>query len=67
VIEAAIQRVNTLFDQYVKLCQSLNLDPIINTSAMSDPAKLSDKIAENLQLSIEKSRSCWTSSIPWSG
>jgi ATP-dependent Lon protease len=54
VIEAAIQRVNTLFDQYVKLCQSLNLDPIINTSAMSDPAKLSDKIAENLQLSIEE-------------
>jgi len=54
VIEAAIQRVNTLFDQYVKLCQSLNLDPVINTSAMSDPAKLSDKIAENLQLSIEE-------------
>ncbi|HEV2990780.1 MAG TPA: endopeptidase La [Candidatus Angelobacter sp.] len=54
VIEAAIQRVNTLFDQYVKLCQSLNLDPIINTSAMNDPAKLSDKIAENLQLSIEE-------------
>ena len=54
VIEAAIQRVNTLFDQYVKLCQSLNLDPIINTAAMGDPAKLSDKIAENLQLSIEE-------------
>src|SRR5437016_5195861 len=54
VIEAAIQSVNTLFDQYVKLCQSLNLDPVINTSAMSDPAKLSDKIAENLQLSIEE-------------
>ena len=54
VIEAAIQRVNSLFDQYVKLCQSLNLDPIINTSAMNEPAKLSDKIAENLQLSIEE-------------
>src|SRR5947209_3175541 len=54
VIEAAIQRVNTLFDQYVKLCKSLKLDPVINTSAMSDPAKLSDKIGENLQLSIEE-------------
>src|SRR3954466_9861561 len=52
-LEAAMQRVHTLFDQYVKLCQSLNLEPVIITG-MSDPAKLSDTIAQNLQLSIEE-------------
>ena len=48
-----MQRVHNLFDQYVKLCQSLNLEPVIITG-MSDPAKLSDTIAQNLQLSIEE-------------
>ena len=53
ILEAAMQRVHSLFDQYVKLCQSLNLEPVIITG-MSDPAKLSDTIAQNLQLSIEE-------------
>ncbi|HYL92434.1 MAG TPA: LON peptidase substrate-binding domain-containing protein, partial [Alphaproteobacteria bacterium] len=54
VIESAIQRVTGLFDQYVKLCQSLNLETMITTAGVSDPAKLSDTIAQNLQLSIEE-------------
>src|SRR6202521_5385424 len=53
VLESAMQRVQGLFDQYVKLCQSLNLEPIVITG-LSDPAKLSDTIAQNLQLSIEE-------------
>jgi ATP-dependent Lon protease len=53
VVESAMQRVQGLFDQYVKLCQSLNLEPIVITG-LSDPAKLSDTIAQNLQLSIEE-------------
>lgn len=53
VLETAMQRVHNLFDQYVKLCQSLNLEPVIITG-MNDPAKLSDTIAQNLQLSIEE-------------
>src|SRR5579871_726734 len=52
-LDAAMQRVHNLFDQYVKLCQSLNLEPVIITG-MNDPAKLSDTIAQNLQLSIEE-------------
>src|SRR6201987_4973797 len=52
-LESAMQRVHTLVDQYVKLCQSLNLEPVIITGMM-DPAKLSDTIAQNLQLSIEE-------------
>ena len=53
LVDTAMQRVHNLFDQYVKLCQSLNLEPVIITG-MSDPAKLSDTIAQNLQLSIEE-------------
>src|SRR5476651_882628 len=53
VLETAMQRVHSLFDQYVKLCQSLNLEPVIITG-MTDPAKLTDTIAANLQLSIEE-------------
>jgi ATP-dependent Lon protease len=53
VLDTAMQRVHSLFDQYVKLCQSLNLEPVVITG-MQDPAKLSDTIAQNLQLSIEE-------------
>ena len=53
-IEAAMQRVTSLFEQYVKLCQSLNYETMIAAVRMEDPAKLSDTIAANLQLSIEE-------------
>jgi ATP-dependent Lon protease len=53
-IEAATQRVTTLFEQYVKLCQSLNYETMIAAVRMEDPAKLTDTIAANLQLSIEE-------------
>ena len=50
----AMQRVTTLFEQYVKLCQSLNYETMIAAVRMEDPAKLTDTIAANLQLSIEE-------------
>src|SRR5881398_1165954 len=53
-LEAAMQRVTTLFEQYVKLCQSLNYETMIAAVRMEDPAKLTDTIAANLQLSIEE-------------
>jgi len=53
-IEAAMQRVTGLFEQYVKLCQSLNYETMIAAVRMEDPAKLTDTIAANLQLSIEE-------------
>src|SRR3977135_3892667 len=49
-----MQRVTTLFEQYVKLCQSLNYETMIAAVKMEDPAKLTDTIAANLQLSIEE-------------
>jgi len=53
-VEAAMQRVVSLFEQYVKLCQSLNYETMAATVRMEDVAKLTDTIAANLQLSIEE-------------
>ncbi|HKD13802.1 MAG TPA: endopeptidase La [Candidatus Angelobacter sp.] len=54
MLEAAIQRVHGLWEQYAKLCQSLSQEPAVTTQAVTDPGKLSDNIAQNLQLSIEE-------------
>jgi len=53
-LESSMQRVTSLFEQYVKLCQSLNYETMIAAVRMEDPAKLTDTIAANLQLSIEE-------------
>jgi ATP-dependent Lon protease len=53
-VQQSMQRVTGLFEQYVKLCQSLNYETMISAVKMEDPAKLTDIIAANLQLSIEE-------------
>ncbi len=53
-IESGMQRATALFEQYVKLCQSLNYETMIAAVRMEDPAKLTDTIAANLQLAIEE-------------
>lgn len=53
-VEQIMQRVTSLFEQYVKLQQSLNYETMIASVRMDEPAKLSDTIAANLQLTIEE-------------
>jgi ATP-dependent Lon protease len=53
-VEAMMQRVHTLFEQYVKLQQSLNYETLAASVRSDEPAKLADTIAANLQLSIEE-------------
>src|ERR1700728_751757 len=53
-IAQASARVTTLFEQYVKLSQSLNYDPMIAAVRVEDPGKLSDAIAANLQIPVEE-------------
>jgi ATP-dependent Lon protease len=53
-LEQASTRVTGLFEQYVKLSQSLNYDTMIAAVRVDDPAKLSDAIAANLQIPIEE-------------
>jgi ATP-dependent Lon protease len=53
-VEQMMQRVHTLFEQYVKLQQSLNHETMAAGVRMDEPAKLADTIAANLQLSIDE-------------
>jgi Lon protease-like protein len=53
-VEQLMHRVHTLFEQYVKLQQSLNHETMAAGIRMDEPAKLADTIAANLQLSIDE-------------
>ncbi|HEV2223812.1 MAG TPA: endopeptidase La [Candidatus Acidoferrales bacterium] len=53
-LEQAATRVTGLFEQYVKLSQSLNYDTMIAAVRVDDPAKLSDAIAANLAIPVEE-------------
>ena len=50
----AQNRVTSLFEQYVKLSQTLNYDTMIAAVRVDDPGKLSDAIAANLQIPVEE-------------
>ncbi|MFZ0634152.1 MAG: endopeptidase La [Candidatus Acidiferrales bacterium] len=52
--EQASTRVTGLFEQYVKLSQSLNYDTMIAAVRVEDANKLSDAIAANLQIPVEE-------------
>ena len=53
-MDQLMQRVTTLFEQYVKLQQSLNYETMAASVRTDEPARLADTIAANLQLSIEE-------------
>ncbi len=53
-LEQASSRVTGLFDQYVKLSQSLNYDTMVAAVRTDDPNKLADTVAANLQLPVEE-------------
>ena len=52
--QQATERVTNLFEQYVKLSQSLNYDTMIAAVRVEDPSKLGDAIAANLQIPVEE-------------
>src|ERR1035438_6447901 len=49
-VEQLMHRVHALFEQYVKLQQSLNHETVAASVRMDEPAKLADTSAANLQL-----------------
>ena len=53
-VDQAASRATSLFEQYVKLSQSLNYDTVIAAVRADDPVKLSDSIAANLQIAVEE-------------
>jgi ATP-dependent Lon protease len=52
--DAMIAKVNSLFEQYVKVSQSLNYETMIASVRGEDAAKLSDTIAAHLNIGIEE-------------
>ncbi len=53
-LEQASSRATGLFEQYVKLSQSLNYDTMVAAIRVEDANKLADTIAANLQLAVEE-------------
>jgi ATP-dependent Lon protease len=53
-LQQSASRVTNLFEQYVKLSQSLNYDTMIAAVRVEDAGKLSDAIAANLQIPVEE-------------
>ena len=53
-LERLNQRVNSLFEQYVKLNQSLNYETMIAAVRVEDVGKFTDTVAANLSLGVEE-------------
>jgi ATP-dependent Lon protease len=53
-LEQVMQRVTSLFEQYVKLSQNLNYETMIAAVKIDDVGKFTDTIATNLNVSIEE-------------
>ena len=53
-LEQLTQRVTSLFEQYVKLNQSLNYETMIAAVRVDEVGKFTDTVAANLNLSIEE-------------
>src|ERR1700742_3967892 len=53
-LDALTSRVTNLFEQYVKLSQTLNYETMIAAIRVDDPGKLADTVGANLQLTIEE-------------
>ncbi|MBK9239817.1 MAG: endopeptidase La [Acidobacteria bacterium] len=52
--EGVMSRVVTLFEQYVKLSNTLQYDAMIAAVRVDDPSRLADTIAAHLQVGIEE-------------
>jgi ATP-dependent Lon protease len=53
-VEAAMSRVVSLFEQYVKLSNNLHYDAMIAAVRVDDPGKLSDTIAAHLLVGVDE-------------
>jgi ATP-dependent Lon protease len=53
-VKQTVEKVTGLYEQFIKLSQSLNYDTMIAAARVDDPARLSDTIAANLQLPVDE-------------
>jgi ATP-dependent Lon protease len=53
-VQTLVEKVTGLYEQFIKLSQSLNYDTMIAAARVDDPSRLSDTIAANLQLPVDE-------------
>ena len=53
-VKQTVEKVTGLYEQFIKLSQSLNYDTMIAAARGDDPSRLSDTIAANLQLPVDE-------------
>jgi ATP-dependent Lon protease len=53
-VQQLVEKTTSLYEQFIKLSQSLNYDTMIAAARVDDPARLSDTIAANLQLPVDE-------------
>ncbi|GAC1641411.1 MAG: endopeptidase La [Candidatus Acidiferrum sp.] len=53
-VQQIVEKTTNLYEQFIKLSQSLNYDTMIAAARVDDPARLSDTIAANLQLPVDE-------------
>ncbi|MBZ5701551.1 MAG: endopeptidase La [Acidobacteriia bacterium] len=52
--EQTVQKITALYEQFVKLSQSMNYETMIAAARVEDPARLADTIAANLLLPVDE-------------
>src|SRR5579863_4282207 len=53
-VDQTVQKITGLYEQFIKLSQSLNYDTMIAAARGDDPSRLSDAISANLQIPVEE-------------
>jgi ATP-dependent Lon protease len=53
-VDQTVQKITGLYEQFIKLSQSLNYDTMIAAARVDDPGRLSDTISANLQLPVDE-------------
>ena len=53
-VEQTLQKITTLYEQFIKLSQSMNYETMVAAARVDDPSRLADTIAANLQLPVDE-------------
>ena len=53
-VEQTVQKITALYEQFIKLSQSMNYETMVAAARVDDPSRLADTIAGNLQLPVDE-------------
>src|SRR5213592_404657 len=53
-VDQTVQKITGLYEQFIKLSQSMNYETMVAAARVDDPSRLADTIAGNLQLPVDE-------------